>query len=444
MGSIHTQALSLNNAQLFMKSVALADANTIFYVTLGREEPWSNENSPDVPQTTVNQEFDVWNNMYGGKQVVLSDMSLVIPRIDWTANTVYTPYDQAANNLYDTANTKFYVLTTDFNVYKCLFNNGSANSTVMPNSTSNNNVQITTDGYMWKFMYQLSSNDQQRFLTNNWIPVRTLGLDDGSLQWNVQQNAIDGGLNVIKVLNGGTGFTNVANISAIITGDGAGATILVQVNTSNSIANSTISTPGALYTRANVSLTDRSGVPGSGASFEVVVPPKGGHGANPSKELGAAAVMIDMLIDGSEANVISVANEYRQIAIIRDPFISSTNTVSANLVFSQTMDLTLAGSGVNYSLDEVVFQGSSLAGATFSADVLEWKPADNILRVTNISGVPDSSLLLGINSGAAYFVTNVKQPDLEPYTGDLLYLANIVAVQRNENQTDAFQIVVNF
>ena len=109
---------------------------------------------------------DVWRNLISGKKITGNDITLGIKRVDWTANTKYSQYDDANTQLYDT-NTKFYVLTDDYNVYKCLYNNNYANSTVKPTYTSFAVNSTEADGYIWKYMYTLNTKDIQRFLTNN-------------------------------------------------------------------------------------------------------------------------------------------------------------------------------------------------------------------------------------------------------------------------------------
>ena len=80
------------------------------------------------------------------KKVTSSDTSFVIPRRNWTTGTVYDYYrhdygrritggtttqtaNSGATNLFDAT---FYVMSSVYNVYKCLDNNGNATSTVEP------------------------------------------------------------------------------------------------------------------------------------------------------------------------------------------------------------------------------------------------------------------------------------------------------------------------
>ena len=44
----------------------------------------------------------------------------------------------------------------------------------MPTGTSTN-ILTTADGYKWKFMYSISASDVIKFVTSDFIPVKTLG-----------------------------------------------------------------------------------------------------------------------------------------------------------------------------------------------------------------------------------------------------------------------------
>lgn len=56
-------------------------------------------------------------------------------------------------------------------------------------------------------------------------------------------------------------------------------------------------------------------------NLNVVIPPPGGHGANPVKELGAAAIMIVKEFERDENGAVDVGNEFRQFGIIRNPLL---------------------------------------------------------------------------------------------------------------------------
>ena len=77
----------------------------------------------------------------------------------------------SATNLY---NSTFYFVTSEFRVYKVLDNNGGDlinGSGSEP--TSESNTPFESNGYVLKYMYSISANDADKFLTNDFIPVKT-------------------------------------------------------------------------------------------------------------------------------------------------------------------------------------------------------------------------------------------------------------------------------
>ena len=149
--------LRINGAEQFKESVSEA-SNTKLYLSFGKAQPWSNDASPPAANTCVGTINEIWDNMIGGKRILGNDISHVIPRYNWVANTVYTAYDHLTTNLYD-GNTNFYVLTSDWNVYKCIANNYGAVSTIEPTSLNPATVTRQSDGYAWKYMYTVSDSE---------------------------------------------------------------------------------------------------------------------------------------------------------------------------------------------------------------------------------------------------------------------------------------------
>lgn len=87
---------------------------------------------------------------------------------------------------------------------------------------------------------------------------------------------------------------------------------------------------GRDYTRAEFKvikgLTFTSGLTGVGSlndTAEIVFSPPGGHGANAVRELGAAAIMVVVEFSQTEKNQMSVANDYRQFGIIKNPLLKN-------------------------------------------------------------------------------------------------------------------------
>lgn len=384
-----SKKLAFNNAEQFKESFYEPEPTTIGYVFLGNSIGYTNEDTPDTITDTVYNEKDVWQNMFAAKKVTGNDVELVLPKVEWTGDTKYREFDDTIQlsdliSSNTTQNLKpMYVMTTNRNVYICLSNNSSANSTVEPsgkNLSANGNIQ-TADGYLWKYLYNIKPTN--KFLSNTWIPVPT---STAKLDYDTTPIiAVDGELNHLILTSGGNGYvhsnifvtpfttgctilsvantTNLAaNMSVTGTGIGGGAhiatvdtinslitlstpttttgggannllsistriyiegdgtsAIAIPTLTGNQISEIVLTTYGKGYTRANISFYGT----GTGAAARAVLPPKWGHGFNSAKELDATNVMISMKIgevDATEGGVISTDTSFRQYGLLRDPY----------------------------------------------------------------------------------------------------------------------------
>jgi hypothetical protein len=426
MPSIVTSKFRIHNAQQFVESFSEA-ANTMMYLFVGKNTTFPDDNNPPTPvNSTANIEFTPWRDMFGAKRIQSTDVTHAIERYNWTAGTVYDAYDDQDTNLLDD---DFYVLTEDYNVYKCLFNAGGTASTTKPTGVST--LQFTTaDGYIWKYMYTVTTSNALKFLTNDYIPVQTLTADDGTDQWDVQQAAVNGSINVIKVTAGGSGYVTAPAVT--ITGDGTGATANCTI-TANAVTRVTVTNVGTGYTRATV--TFASGA----AAATAVISPKGGHGSDPVEELGGKYVMINSRLDGSESNTISTANEFRQVGLIKDPFLFGTTTRATASSFRQTFRYTVANTG-NYTLDEVVTSGSN------TAFVVEWDATNSLLYTTKPlnSNFANGATITGGTSGTSRTITAISTAGLDPYSGELLYVENRVPIARSIDQIEDVKLIIQF
>ena len=149
-----------------------------FYLGLGRISSWTDDTSPDTPTDTFN-DIDIghlWDDMLAAKEIPTTQIEAVTRRVDWTSGTVYKMYEHDNSSLFDQ---DFYVLTEDYNVYKCIQNGtvltaGSAStvaSTVKPDHTTPNTTPTESDGYRWRYMYTITSANLLKYLTPDWMPV---------------------------------------------------------------------------------------------------------------------------------------------------------------------------------------------------------------------------------------------------------------------------------
>jgi len=435
----------LDNHRVYTASIfkdTLSDQNSAnVYFTFGKSTPWSNEASPDIANTSPVQMTEIWNQMIGAKKITGNDIMHCVPRYDWKVNTVYTEYDQNSSELGQDG-VQFYVLTTDFNVFKCIYNNNGANSTIQPTSTNPAMITQTADGYIWKFMYSIPTSERIRFTTATFMPVKKLKVDDGSLQWDVQEQATDGAIYAIKLLTGGTNYSNTSNLVVTINGNGSGATASANIDTNTNMVHTiTLTDYGFGYSNASVII---SGGGGSGTTAKALIGPPGGHGSNPLYELVGKSLMINPRVINTESGVLSVENEFRQVAILANPLKYSDGVAASENAYSQTLDLSVSGIGADYVEDEYVYQGPSLNQATFYGKVVEYDNINMMVRLTNTQGNPISDPLIGTVSASSKYVTSINYPDLRLNSGQFLYVDNIKPIIRNINQTEYFKIRIKF
>ena len=441
--SVTFNDLRINNAEQLKESVSEPSSSNI-YLTIGKTTPWANDNAPDAANSSIATIYEVWDNMIGGKRLVGSDISHVVPRFNWQYGQTYPMYDHLNSQLTDGIQ-NFYVINSNYDVYKCLSNNYSSPSTIEPTSVKPGTVTITTDNYHWKYMYSLSDVDLIKFTTDSYIPVRTLVNNDGSTQWQVQSQAKFGTIEVIEMIDGGNGYSNVANIVVTVTGDGSGVIAVANVTNkpekSNTIDRITIINPGLNYTYANVSIRSANG---SGAIARAIISPPGGHGSDPLYELGGKNLMINVRLKGDEEQQLtSPVNDFRQIALIKDPKeAQGTNTMSAS-AFTQAYTLTLFGSG-DYAEDELVYQGANLNTSTFSGRVVSWDETQGTLKVINIKGTPTLVPLIGSIYSTSRTVTSIQTGSAAKNTGRILYVDNIKPITRSADQIEDFKILIKF
>ena len=433
--------MRVNNAEQFKNSASDPNANTNLYLTFGKVTGWANDASPDVANSSVATGYEIWSNMIGGKKLSSGDMCHVVPRFDWTANTKYIAYDHMSSSLYD-GNTKFYVLTGDYNVYKCIANANSTNSTVQPTAINPGALSTTSDGYTWKYMYTISDSDQLRFTTSQYMPVRKISADDGSLQWQVQYSTPPGRINSILLTNRGSNtYSNSTNITVSINGDGQSAAAQAVLNTSSNTIDSILVTDyGYDYTYASINI---SGGGGTGATAKAIISPPGGHGTNPLYELGGAAIMINGILKNTEENNFPAVNDYRQISLLKNPLAYNSSNVCSNLRFVQAYTLTTIGTG-DYQQDEIVYQGAALSTASFSGRIVSWDSSNGLAVIINTLGTPTAQSLVGSNTSTSRFVGSINPPDLQKTSGEILYVDNILPITRATDQAEDFKIVVKF
>ena len=426
MASLVTSKFRVHNAQQFAEAFS-ETSNTVMYLFVGKNNAWTNDNSPPTPvNSTANVEYTPWRDMYAVKRITTSDVTHAIPRYDWTSGTVYDQYDDQDTNLIESDD--FYVMTEDYNVYKCLFNASAAASTTKPTGVSTSPF-TAADGYIWKYMYTVTTAKALKFLTNDYMSVQKLDSDDGTDQWDVQAAAVDGGIHVVKVTSGGSAYGSAPAVT--ITGDGTGATANSTI-VAGVVTRVTITAAGTGYTRASVAFASGA------AAATAIISPKGGHGSDAVEELGGKYIMLNVRLDGTESNTFSTANEFRQVGIVRDPYLYGTTTRAVASSFRQSFKYQLSSISGTFTLDETITSGSN------TASVVEFTTPNLFTTLPLNLPFANSASVTGGTSAATGTVAVITTPGLQPYSGDIIYVENRVPISRAADQIEDVKLIIQF
>lgn len=95
-----SRRLGLERALTFYNSFITASVDAIVgYVMLGRNIAWDANDAAPAIYDTENTLFNTYNNFLGGKKITGNDVQPVIPRVNWSANIVWTEYDDARKSV---------------------------------------------------------------------------------------------------------------------------------------------------------------------------------------------------------------------------------------------------------------------------------------------------------------------------------------------------------
>ena len=422
------------------------DPISSIYVFLSQSSGWNDNDNPPIPTQDQKYIKNVFANMFVAKKVLANNISPIAQRIDWTLGTVYQYYRDDIN-MFETDDNgflinNFYVRNRYDQVFKCLWNANGAPSTnepyFKPGNFGANNMYQDVDGYKWKYLYTIDTGSKRTFMDSYWIPI-PIGYNTPNPLGTIGRGNID----VINVVNGGSGYDPAnTTITLSVTGDGTDAAATPTI--SNGIITDIIVTnTGSNYTYANVSITTTSG---SGASFVVPASPIGGHGFDPVSELGCSRAMISVEFNGSENGYIPTDINYSQVGILINPTSLSNYPYAANNnIYKTTNDLIVASGFGSYVPNEVVYQGPSLALATFTATVLSFDENTNVVRLINKQGNPSTdATLYGNSSKTARTLLTISTPDFVTYSGYLSQIQNRSAIQRSSDGIEQFKFVLGY
>ena len=347
MAAIVSSNFRVVNSNNFKEDIS----NSAVYVGIGKADVWSNSTSDTTDEATAPTPGDhldeygkARSNLIAVKKVSSANVSHVVPRHTWDGSTSYVAWDSDDGNIFDK---KFYVITSEFKVYKCIVAGGGA-STVQPTQTLTQ-PQAESDGYSWKYMYTVSVADAEKFLTNSYMPVKYISMG-GEAQVAVQaagsQNKI-----ILKEINDdiavgmtitGTNIGSGRKVSSI-----AGTQITMSANTTGTVAaNAILTFAYAADADAEANLTE--------ADYAQYLNQK----ASRDDSLAAGIERIEVTAGGSGYTGTPTVTITGDGTGATATVVKSGNTVSA---------ITITNKGTNYTRAKVVISGGSGSLATARA-----------------------------------------------------------------------------
>ena len=500
------------------------------YLFIARNRAWSDNNNPDTPNslTSLSDEMDVYNDIIILKKLSASDVSIVVPAYEWTTGTGYTTWEHNDSTIFDRDGSPaqpFYVVTqedsTDWSVWKCLGNLSGVSSTVEPTITSGLSDKhikstVSNDGFVWKYMYSISNTQYQKFGGSNvtinskkWMPVKTLfnapsAVDNNSTtsQWDVQRQAVHGGVHFIKPTSAITSADNGKLVR--LDGDGTGfeATISAVTISATTHYYVRIDDPGQDYTYVRrVMVQTTSG--GSStfptdytadSNLSAIFAPIGGHGWDAVEELGGHRIMIYTTLPGTDyfgeqgssyqhRYADNVDTDYQTVGLLIDPIKSRDDyddivngatkgevvmtgdrqlepdaTNVARLTYASKENGSLSGD-TDWIEKEVIQVNGTSTSSTFQAigRVVNIDTDNNYLYVIPYAGTTKHTQFeadvgsyvylytSGAPVGGSYFTINAVKPnDILPYSGDIIYLDNRAQITRDTAKTETVRIIIEF
>lgn len=425
-----------------------------YYIGIGRSEDWDSSDTAPTPINTLRERRNVRLALQSVKSA--ADVSFAVPRYNWASGTLYSGYD---DDLVGYPTNSYYVLTGDNSVYICLKrgkdNTGAdVTSTAAPSGYATTSFK-TSDGYVWKYLFTLTASYASKYLSANYLPVKAITSVDSDSPANdisqkaIQDAAIVGQIANIKITSGGIGYSTAPTVTIVGDGDSAEAFAIVSggnvVDIRLDSDGSGNIKHGTGYTRANVLLT--GGGYSTIATARPTLSPPLGFGGDPRDDLKATALMFNTKPSGAESGSFITDNDFRQVALFRNPLIADSDGIYQQAAGSSLRTLKVASTAVSFSADNTILGASSGAKAfvdTVATDTIYYhqteatgfNPFTSGESITETDGAGSGTL----DSSGTWGNGDVSLID---YTkSELLYLENRAAVTRAADQTEDIKVII--
>jgi hypothetical protein len=400
---------------------------------------------------------------------------------------------------------KFYVINSNYEVFKCIYNGqtplaaSGANATYEPKTTpsagqgtySGGIYQEPTGDYIWKYMYTIPTDDVLRFLSTDFMPIVE---ESNPTRVSTIAAAVDGAVHVSLIEDFGTNLPTGTHYAPIV-GDGAEGVVEIVIS-GGAVASTEVTEIGSGYTYGSIALKTGTG---SGATayglfsdssltapvtvaanatgaLEVIISPQGGHGANMEQELNGKRVMLNIRLTYSEGSGdFPVDNDFRRIGIVRDPIKAGTATVATEDTLSGVYAIKINGATAGYIQDETISQ--TVTGGIATGTVVSWTldsgsttagvlkylqspllhqnngvvrqfESNNTNAVTGgtslASGTVNTSFVDGTVVLGKTFNDGLALPEIKNNSGEVIYIENRRLITRAPDQIEDIKLVIEF
>jgi hypothetical protein len=516
MAAIITDQIRILNAKNFVAGVSSPDNS--YYSFIGLPNPtdiqsdW--DTNPPSPRDSFDEENNYWDTMIALKKINASDIRQVVQKRFWSSGTIYDMYRHdysrsntakvsGATNLYSAT---YYIINSDYRVYICLQNgtdpdnlNGRP-SLDEPRFTDlePRSAGTSSDGYIWKYLYTIKPTDIIKFESTEFMPVPA-NWETSTDNAEVRDNAVDGSIKVVTITNRGisVGPANRTYTRVPIRGDGSGAECTIVINNDQKVESIIVSNQGSGYTFGNVDLVAGNVPTGTTRpTFNVIIPPQGGHGADIYRELGAYNVLMYSRIENDNQNPDFITgNQIARVGVVENPESFGSDQILTLDKASAVYALKLTGIGVDsavYDADSFITQtvstGTIAVGRVISYDQITgvlkyWQDRSMVgfttvgIAITNptfgfdqveFTSLPLSGGSLTIDGGSVpltidssftgistiinnrtyylgqSFTNGLSNPEVKKHSGNIIYVDNRPSITRSPNQKEDIKVILQF
>jgi hypothetical protein len=474
---------------------------------------YATEEIPPIPLDNQKEKINIYDEIIAAKRITNAFARTVIRRYNWdlVANPKFDMWKpdysatpggggkigkQTATGQDSISTAKFYVMNSNYEVFKCLYNGEDPsnatgqNATEEPLTTGANYdavtglyTETTGAGYIWKYMYTIPTDDVLKFLSSDFMPI-VLPADFS--RTNVEALAVPGAIDVVLIEDAGLNLPASQTLYTGIKGDGTGGVVTFATDANGSITSASIADRGQDYTYASVLLgngnlfSDQaltvgvSTAAGATGALEVVMPPQGGHGSDHEIELNGKRVMTNIRLTYAEGSGdFPVDNDFRRIGIIKDPFNYGTTTFATSDTLSGLKAVKVTSATADFIPDEMISQ--TVTGGTAYGTVVSWtldsgSTTDGVLKyIQTVDQHTDQGVVRSFESNGANaisgalsaasgnvqtgyagtllgstFVAGLSNPEIENNSGDVIYLENRRLITRAPDQIEDIKLVIEF